>query len=93
MAAMNKFISMAEFPIILTAGILGQKVAAKLWTQVFGDAPPDTAQEEVRWSALIPAAVVEGMLYKLFRMAVERGLRIGIARSTGTWIGRTGEGE
>jgi class 3 adenylate cyclase len=90
---LGKFISIAEFPIILTSGIVGQKVAAKVWTKAFGDAPPDTAQEDVRWAVLIPAAIVEGIFYKLFRVAVERSLRVGIARSTGTWVGGAGEGE
>lgn len=90
---MNKFISIAEFPVLIIAGILGQKVAAKLWSSVLGDDPPDTARQDVSWAQLLPAAVVEGTLYKVFRMVIERGLRIGIARSTGTWIGRPGEGE
>lgn len=90
---MHKLISILEFPIIITAGILGQNVAAKLWRSVLGDDPPDTAQENVNWPLLIPAAIVEGTLYKTFRMLAERGVRIAVARSTGSWIGRTGEGE
>lgn len=90
---MRKLVSIAELPILVGAGILGQKLAAKLWERALGSAPPDTAQEEVRWALLLPAAVVEGTLYKLFRMAVERGLRVAVARSTGSWVGRSGEGE
>ncbi len=90
---MSKFVSAAGFPIILLAGIIGQKVAAKLWSQVLGSEPPDTAQEGVRWPQLIPAAIVEGTLYKVARMAIDRGLRTAIARSTGTWPGQVGQGE
>lgn len=90
---MSKFVSAAGFPVILIAGILGQKVAARLWKQVFGEDPPDTAQEHVRWPQLIPAAIVEGLLYKVARMLVDRGLRVAIARSTGSWPGQVGEGE
>jgi hypothetical protein len=68
-------------------------VAAKLWERAFGAPVPDTAQPHVRLTQLIPVAVVEGTLYKLARMAMDRGLRIAAARSEGTWIGNAGEGE
>ena len=42
---------------------------------------------------LIPVAIVEGTLYKLARMAIDRGLRVAAARSEGTWIGKPGQGE
>ena len=90
---MSKLIAAAEFPIILLAGILGQKMAAKLWNAVLGSGPPDTSQEDARWRHLIPAAIVEGTLYKLARMGMERTLRTGLARSTGTWPDAVGKGE
>ncbi len=83
----------AELPILVVAGILGQKIAAKLWSLVFNSEVPDTAQENVRTAQLIPAAVLEGTLYKLARMAIDRSLRVAAARSEGTWIGKTGQGE
>ena len=90
---MAKFLLKIEFPIILVAGILGQKIAATLWTKAFGDEVPDTAQERVPVAQLFPAAVLEGTLYKLARMAMDRGLRLWVRRSTGQWQGATGEGE
>ncbi len=84
---MSKFFSIAEFPIILFSGILGQKMADGLWSRFLDSDPPDTAQEDVRWAQLIPAAIVEGTFYKLARMLVDRGLRMAVARSTGTWPG------
>ena len=83
----------AELPLLVVAGILGQKIAAKVWSQAFGDPVPDTAQREVNVAALIPAAVLEGTLYKLVRMGLDRGLRVAAARSEGTWIGKAGQGE
>lgn len=87
------FLLKAEFPLIVIAGILGQKLAAKIWSKAFDSLPPDTAQQNVRWSLLIPAAVLEGTLYKLARMGLDRGLRIAAAKSEGTWIGKAGQGE
>ncbi|MCP9488633.1 MAG: DUF4235 domain-containing protein [Solirubrobacteraceae bacterium MAG38_C4-C5] len=83
----------AELPILVVSGIVSQKIAAKIWSRIFDEAVPDTAQQNVRIGMLIPAAVVEGTMYKLVRMGVDRGLRVAAARSEGTWIGRTGEGE
>lgn len=90
---MKKLLKLGELPILVGAGIVGQKVAAAIWARALGEPPPDTAQEDVRWPLLLPAAILEGTLYKLFRMVAERGLRIAVARSTGSWIGRAGEGE
>lgn len=85
--------SAVAFPIILIAGILGQKLAAKLWSQVFDEDPPDTAQEDVRLLPLLGAAVLEGTMYKLLRMLADRALRQGVLKLSGTWPGETGEGE
>jgi hypothetical protein len=81
------------FPIVLVAGILGQKLAAKLWSQVFGEEPPDTAQQELRLVPLLGAAVIEGTMYKLLRMLADRGLRETVFKIGGTWPGELGEGE
>lgn len=83
----------AELPMLVVAGILGQKVATWLWSRFIGDPVPDTAQRDVRLARLIPAAVLEGTLYKLARMGLDRSLRVAAARSEGTWIGKPGQGE
>ncbi|MDQ3691307.1 MAG: DUF4235 domain-containing protein [Chloroflexota bacterium] len=83
----------AELPVLVVAGIVSQKIAAKIWGQIFGEAVPDTAQKDVNFVMLIPAAVIEGTMYKLVRMGIDRGLRVAAARSEGTWLGKTGEGE
>ena len=90
---MQKLPSAVAFPIILVAGILGQKLAAKLWSLAFAEAPPDTAQEDVRLYPLLGAAVLEGTMYKLLRMLADRALRQALLIVSGTWPGDTGEGE
>ncbi len=89
---MMTFLLKAELPFLVVAGIVGQKVAAKLWSLLFKSEVPDTAQENVRVAPLIGAAVLEGTLYKLARMAIDRSLRVAAAKSEGTWIGKTGQG-
>lgn len=83
----------AELPILVIAGIVGQKIASKLWLRATGSEVPDTAQRDVRVAMLIPAAILEGTLYKLSRMGIDRALRHSAQRSEGVWIGRAGDGE
>jgi len=60
---------------------------------VFDEDPPDTAQEDVRLVPLLGAAVIEGTMYKLLRMAADRALRQGVLKFAGNWPGEAGEGE
>jgi uncharacterized membrane protein SpoIIM required for sporulation len=90
---MSTLVLKFELPALVVAGIIGQKLAAKLWSAVFGTPVPDTAQEDVQISRLLPAAVLEGTLYKLARMAIDRALRESARRSEGVWLGKAGEGE
>jgi hypothetical protein len=90
---MMKLLLKAELPILVIAGIAGQNLAAKLWSAVSGDEVPDTAQRDVSVARLILAAILEGTLYKLTRMSIDRGLRVAAARSEGKWIGTSGDGE
>ncbi len=90
---MIRLLLKVELPILVLAGIIGQKIAAQLWSKAFGTPVPDTAQEDVRATQLIAPAILEGTLYKLARMAIDRGLRVAAARSQGRWIGEAGEGE
>lgn len=91
--AMSKLLNLMTFPLIVVSGIVGKKIATALWQRVTGEMPPDTAQEQVGWLQLLPAAVVEGTLWQLSRMILDRSLRRGIVIATGTWPGQAGEGE
>ena len=82
-----------ELPILVVAGIIGQKSAAKLWSRLLGHEAPNTAQENVRVVELLPVAIVEGTFYKLARMTLDRSLRVAASRSEGAWLGETGSGE
>jgi hypothetical protein len=91
--SLSKVLSLAAFPVIVLSGVLGRKLAVLLWGRVFGEPPPDTAQQHIRLPQLLGAAVVEGTIWQLSRMAIDRGLRQAIATATGSWPGEPGEGE
>lgn len=90
---MGKALSIAMLPVLVLSGILGKKVAALVWKQVTGEPPPDTADEQIRWPQLIPAAVIEGTAFMVSRMLLDRGVRMAVARSTGSWPGERGQGQ
>ncbi len=90
---MQSLPSAVTFPVILVAGNLGKKLAAKLWSKAFGEDPPDTAQQDVRLAPLVAAAVVEGTMYMLLRMLVDRTLRRAVFGMSGNWPGEPGDGE
>ncbi|MDQ3609768.1 MAG: DUF4235 domain-containing protein [Actinomycetota bacterium] len=90
---MTKLLNVMSFPIIVVSGIVGKKIARALWQRVTGEMPPDTAQEHVGWLQLLPAAVVEGTLWQLSRMVLDRSLRRSIAVATGEWPGQAGQGQ
>ena len=90
---MLKFIIKLELPVLVAAGIVGQKAAEKLWERIFDDPVPDTAQKNVHIAKLLPVAVLEGTLYKLARMGLDRGLRAAEERHSGNWVGNAGDGE
>ncbi len=90
---MTKLLNVMSFPLIVVSGIVGKKIATALWKRVTGEMPPDTGQEDVAWLQLLPAAVVEGTLWQLSRMVLDRSLRRSIAVATGEWPGQAGEGE
>lgn len=90
---MSKLLNALSLPLLVASGIVGKKIAGMLWKRALGEPPPDTAQEDVRWAQLIPAAVVEGTLWQLSRMILDRSLRRGIVMATGTWPGQAGDGE
>jgi hypothetical protein len=90
---MSKLLNVLAFPMIVLSGVIGRKIATVLWKRVTGEVPPDTAQEDVTWPQLIPAAIIEGTVWQLSRMALDRSLRRAVQRATGDWPGGPGEGE
>ena len=77
------------FGIILgmAAGLLGKRVFDFVWTKVDDEEPPKPTTQETTWGKLLGAAAVQGMIYKLVRVAVDRYGAIGWHYLTGSWPG------
>ena len=78
-------------PVGIVAGLLAGLLATKLfefvWGKIANEEAPEPGQREISWPPLIAALLIEGAIFRLMRGVVDRGLRVGFVRATGTWPG------
>jgi hypothetical protein len=79
-------------PIGIVLGILsGIVVARPIFNQVWGiideEEPPEPTTRDTRWQKLMLAAAVQGMVYRIVRVFVDRQLAKGFSFLTGKWPG------
>ena len=71
----------------IAAGVLGKRLFDFAWTKVDDQEPPEPTTEQTTWSRLIAAAAVQGVIFKVVRVVVDRYGAIGWRYLTGTWPG------
>lgn len=71
----------------LAAGSLGRLLFGKVWGLFDDEEPPEAKTKETDWAKLLAAAAVQGIIFRLIRVAVDRWGAIGWYRLTGTWPG------
>ena len=77
------------FGIILgiLAGLLGKRIFNFVWTKIDDEDPPKPTTEETSWGKLLGAAAVQGVIFRLTRVVVDRYGAIGWSYLTGVWPG------
>ncbi len=77
------------FGIVLgiVAGILGRQLFNFFWGKVDQQEPPEPTTEETSWRRLLAAAAVQGMIFRVVRVVVDRYGAIGWRYLTGIWPG------
>ena len=77
------------FGIILgiVAGLLGRKAFDFVWTKLDDEEPPEPTTELASWRRVIAAAAVQGVIFRVTKVAVDRYGAIGWRHLTGTWPG------
>ena len=73
----------------ILAGMLGKKAFDFAWTKIDDEEPPEATTEEASWRRVIAAAAVQGVIFRVTRVAVDRYGAIGWRHLTGTWPGET----
>jgi hypothetical protein len=77
------------FGIVLgiLAGLLGRKLFDFVWTKFADEEPPEPTTERASWPSVIGAAALQGLIFRITRVVVDRYGAIGWSYLTGTWPG------
>jgi hypothetical protein len=71
----------------ILAGFLGKKIFDFVWEKVASEEPPEPTTEIASWGSVLSAAAVQGVIFRVTRVAVDRYGAIGWRYLTGTWPG------
>jgi hypothetical protein len=78
-------------PIGVLLGVLGGLLARKafdfVWTKLDDEEPPEPTTRQASWRRVLAAAAVQGVIFRVTRVAVDRYGAIGWHYLTGTWPG------
>ena len=77
------------FGIILgiLGGLIGKRVFDFVWTKIDDEDPPKPTTQETSWGKLLSAAAVQGVIFRMTRVVVDRYGAIGFNYLTGIWPG------
>ena len=77
------------FGIILSilAALVGKRAFNFAWTKIDDEDPPKATTEEAAWPKLLVAAALQGVVFKLIRVVVDRYGARGFQYLTGVWPG------
>jgi len=70
-----------------SAAFAGKKLFEVVWTKIDDEEPPEPTTEETTWKRLMAVAVVQGVIFRVTRVVVDRYGAIGWRHLTGSWPG------
>jgi hypothetical protein len=71
----------------IVAGIAGRKLFDLVWTKIDDEEPPEPTTQEATWRKVLTVAVIQGVIFRLTRVVVDRYGAIGWSWLTGHWPG------
>jgi Protein of unknown function (DUF4235) len=71
----------------LLAAMLGKRLFTVVWEKIDDEEPPEPTTEEASWRRVLTVAVLQGVIFRVTRVAVDRYGAIGWRHLTGTWPG------
>ena len=77
------------FGIVLSilAALVGKRIFNFAWTKIDDEEPPKGTTQEAPWAKLLTAAAVQGVIFKVTRVVVDRYGAKGFYYLTGIWPG------
>jgi hypothetical protein len=71
----------------LLSGLVAKRIFDFVWTKIDDEDPPKATTEQADWTKIITAAAVQGVIFKVTRVVVDRNAAQGYMYLTGTWPG------
>ena len=71
----------------ILGGLLGKRLFNFAWTKIDDEDPPKGTTEQAPWVKIIGAAALQGVIFKITRVIVDRFGARGFAYLTGVWPG------
>ncbi len=71
----------------LLAGLVGKRIFNFVWTKIDDEDPPKATTEEAPWGKILTAAAIQGVIFKVTRVVVDRYGARGWYYLTGSWPG------
>jgi hypothetical protein len=69
------------------AGLVGKRVFEALWSLTDRREVPDPKERDVPWRTVIAVLVLQGAVFNAVRGIIDRALRQGFSKVTGSWPG------
>lgn len=69
------------------AGLLGRRIFNFAWSRIDDEDPPKATTQQAAWPKLLTAAAVQGIIFSVTRVVVDRQAARGWAFLTGSWPG------
>jgi hypothetical protein len=69
------------------AGLVGKRLFAALWSLTDRREVPDPKGRDVPWRTVIAVLVLQGAIFNAVRGIIDRALRQGFSKVTGSWPG------
>jgi hypothetical protein len=73
--------------LAVVAALLGKRAFNFAWTKIDDQEPPEATTEATTWGRLIAASALQGVIFKVVRVVVDRYGAIGWRYLTGVWPG------
>ena len=71
----------------IAAGMLGKRLFDLAWGKIDDQEPPEATTQDTTWVRVLSAAAVQGVIFKVVRVVVDRHGAIAWHHLTGHWPG------